>query len=54
MGAAGANRITAATALTHGLKLVNLNGRDFRDVLGLQSEEVGEAEHTEVKLEEVA
>jgi predicted nucleic acid-binding protein len=31
-----ADRITAATALVHGLPLVTLNGRDFRDVPGLE------------------
>lgn len=30
-----ADRMTAATAITHGLPLVTLNGRDFRDVPGL-------------------
>jgi predicted nucleic acid-binding protein len=30
-----ADRMTAATALVHGLPLVTLNGRDFRDVPGL-------------------
>ena len=31
-----ADRMTAATALVHGLPLVTLNGRDFRDVPGLE------------------
>jgi predicted nucleic acid-binding protein len=31
-----ADRMTAATALTQGLPLVTLNGRDFRDVPGLE------------------
>lgn len=31
-----ADRMTAATALVHGLALVTLNGRDFRDVPGLE------------------
>jgi predicted nucleic acid-binding protein len=31
-----ADRMTAATALVHGLPLVTLNGRDFRDVPGLK------------------
>jgi predicted nucleic acid-binding protein len=31
-----ADRMTAATALAHGLTLVTLNGRDFRDVPGLK------------------
>jgi tRNA(fMet)-specific endonuclease VapC len=31
-----ADRMTAATALVHGLPLVTLNGRDFRDVPGLR------------------
>lgn len=31
-----ADRMTAATALVHGLTLVTLNGRDFRDVAGLK------------------
>ena len=31
-----ADRMIAATALTHGLTLVTLNGRDFRDVPGLR------------------
>ena len=31
-----ADRITAATALVHGLPLVTLNGRDFRDVARLE------------------
>lgn len=30
-----ADRMTAATALAHGLALVTLNGRDFREVPGL-------------------
>lgn len=30
-----ADRMTAATALVHGLPLVTLNGRDFRGVAGL-------------------
>ncbi len=30
-----ADRMTAATALAHGLTLVTLNGRDFRDIGGL-------------------
>lgn len=31
-----ADRMTAATALAHGLPLVTLNGRDYRDVPGLK------------------
>jgi predicted nucleic acid-binding protein len=31
-----ADRMTAATALVHGLPLATLNGRDFRDVPGLE------------------
>ena len=31
-----ADRMTAATALVHGLSLVTLNGRDFHDVPGLE------------------
>jgi tRNA(fMet)-specific endonuclease VapC len=31
-----ADRMTAATALAHGLPLVTLNGRDYRDVPGLE------------------
>lgn len=31
-----ADRMTAATALVHGIPLVTLNGRDFRDVPGLE------------------
>lgn len=31
-----ADRMIAATALVHGLALVTLNGRDFRDVPGLE------------------
>lgn len=31
-----ADRMIAATALVHGLTLVTLNGRDFRDVPGLE------------------
>lgn len=31
-----ADRMTAATAIVHGLTLVTLNGRDFRDVPGLK------------------
>lgn len=31
-----ADRMTAATALVHRLSLVTLNGRDFRDVPGLE------------------
>lgn len=31
-----ADRMTAATALVHGLPLVTLNGRDFRDVPALE------------------
>ena len=31
-----ADRMIAATALTHGMALVTLNGRDFRDVPGLE------------------
>lgn len=31
-----ADRMIAATALVHGLTLVTLNGRDFRDVAGLK------------------
>lgn len=31
-----ADRITAATALVHKMRLVTLNGRDFRDVSGLK------------------
>jgi tRNA(fMet)-specific endonuclease VapC len=31
-----ADRMTAATALVHGLPLVTLNGRDFHDVPGLE------------------
>lgn len=31
-----ADRMTAATALVHDLPLVTLNGRDFRDVPGLE------------------
>lgn len=31
-----ADRMTAATALVHGLSLVTLNGRDFREVPGLR------------------
>ncbi len=32
------DRITAVTALVHGLTLVTMNGRDFRDVPGLKLE----------------
>lgn len=31
-----ADRMTAATALVHDLPLITLNGRDFRDVPGLE------------------
>ena len=31
-----ADRMTAASALAHGLPLVTLNGRDYRDVPGLE------------------
>jgi tRNA(fMet)-specific endonuclease VapC len=31
-----ADRVTAATALVHGLSLVTMNGRDFRDIAGLK------------------
>lgn len=39
-----ADRMTAATALVHGLKLATLNGRDFRDVPGLDLMEWDRAE----------
>jgi tRNA(fMet)-specific endonuclease VapC len=39
-----ADRMTAATALAHGLTLVTLNGRDFRDVPGLELVEWDRAE----------
>lgn len=39
-----ADRMTAATALVHSLPLVTLNGRDFRDVPGLELVEWTRAE----------
>lgn len=39
-----ADRMTAATALAHGLPLVTLNGRDYRDVPGLELVEWGPLE----------